>query len=64
MSVNSGQTDVNTEIAGQATVDSAPSERESDAGENGLDADGDNTVTFPGPTYNLDATPAPGTTGE
>ncbi|HEX8552225.1 MAG TPA: hypothetical protein VF681_11805 [Abditibacteriaceae bacterium] len=49
-----GATSADTEIAGQATVDSQPSERSSDDGENGLDADAENGVHLPGPLINID----------
>lgn len=42
------------EIAGQATVDSAPSERDSRDTLNGLDADAPDGVHLPGPLVDLD----------
>ena len=54
MSLNpSGQTDDVTEIAGEPSEDSPPSERDSEDAENGLEADND-AVSFPGPTYKID----------
>jgi hypothetical protein len=50
----SGATSESTEIAGQATVDSAPSERTSRDGENGLDADAEDGIHLPGPFVNID----------
>ena len=50
-----GQTDAVTELAGEATVDSPPSERDSEDGENGLEADVRDALTLPGPTYVIDA---------
>jgi hypothetical protein len=57
---DNGQTDMPTEIAGQATVDSAPSERSSSDGENGLDANAEGGVHLPGPLFEIDAPVKPG----
>lgn len=59
-----GQPDAASELAGQATVDSHPSERDSDAGENGVEADADEAITFPGPTFNIDEVTDAGTQDE
>lgn len=53
----SGQTDTAAEIAGEATVESAPAERDSSDGENGLDENAEGGVRLPGPAYEIDAPP-------
>jgi hypothetical protein len=52
-----GQTDMATEIAGEATVESAPAERDSSDGENGIDANAESGAQLPGSVHEIDAPP-------
>jgi hypothetical protein len=57
-----GQADMPTEIAGEATVESAPTERDSSDGENGLSEDDGNGIQLPGPAHEIDAPDGGGST--
>ena len=48
-----------TEIAGEATVESAPAERDSSELENGLEANEENGIELPGPVHQIDVPPTP-----
>ena len=50
-----GETQRSTEIAGEATVESSPAERDSSDGENGLENNDENSIQFPGPVHEIDA---------
>lgn len=51
------ETERSTEIAGEATVESAPAERDSSDGEEGLTDNIQNSVQLPDPVHQIDIAP-------